>query len=109
MVRPTSAADINSRASPAAPMRDPDLLLRLSGRIVKGCRLRGSVALRADATTNRAAWRLGPSLLLSHAPHWPLGWCLPAMESSSDGDTGLWVVNLAIEPWAFGVNRGRWP
>src|SRR6516225_2265238 len=50
MVRPTSAADINSlpvAASPAAPMRDPDLLLRLSGRIVKGCRLPGSVAFRA--------------------------------------------------------------
>src|SRR5689334_14819758 len=50
MVRPTSAADINSlpvAASPAAPMRDLDLLLRLSGRIVKGCRLPGSVAFRA--------------------------------------------------------------
>src|ERR1700739_4206204 len=50
MVRPTSAADINSRpvaASPAAPMRNPDLLLRLSGRIVKGCRLPGSLAFRA--------------------------------------------------------------
>src|ERR1700756_2398196 len=50
IVRPTSAADINSlpvAASPAAPMRDLDLLLRLSGRIVKGCRLPGSVALRA--------------------------------------------------------------
>src|SRR5271163_2154654 len=56
MVRPTSAADINSRgspdsppeaASPTAPMRDPDLLLRLSGRIVKGCRLPRSLALPA--------------------------------------------------------------
>src|ERR1700756_4939701 len=53
MVRPTSAADINSRDSPpkaafpAAPMRNPDLLLRLSGRIVKGCRLPESVAFRA--------------------------------------------------------------
>src|SRR5947199_8137663 len=50
MVRATSAADINSRpvaASPAAPMRDLDLLLRLSGRIVKGCRLPGSVAFAA--------------------------------------------------------------
>src|ERR1700728_805735 len=50
MVRPTSAADISSRpvaASPAALMRDLDLLLRLSGRIVKGCRLPGSLALRA--------------------------------------------------------------
>src|ERR1700738_2933772 len=50
MVRPTSAADISSRpvaASPAALMRDLDLLLRLSGRIVKGCRLPGSLALLA--------------------------------------------------------------
>src|SRR6202000_1918540 len=50
MVRPTSAADINSRpvaASPVALMRDLDLLLRLSERIVKGCRLRGSVPLLA--------------------------------------------------------------
>jgi hypothetical protein len=53
MVRPTSAADINSlgplrkAASPVALMRDLDLLLRLSGRIVKGCRLRGSVPLLA--------------------------------------------------------------
>jgi len=37
MVRPTSAADINSR-SLALPTFDPDLLLRLAGRIVKGCR-----------------------------------------------------------------------
>src|SRR5882757_1383320 len=50
MVRPTSAADINSlgplrkAASPVALMRDLDLLLRLSGRIVKGCRLPGSLA-----------------------------------------------------------------
>src|ERR1700722_4824122 len=50
MVRPTSAADINSLGplreaeSPVALMRDLDLLLRLSGRIVKGCRLPGSVA-----------------------------------------------------------------
>src|SRR6202044_3144383 len=52
MVRPTSAADISSRpvaASPAALMRDLDLLLRLSGRIVKGCRLPGSLALLACA------------------------------------------------------------
>src|SRR5277367_6525944 len=55
MVRPTSAADINSlgplrkAASPAALMRDLDLLLRLSGRIVKGCRLPGSLALLACA------------------------------------------------------------
>src|ERR1700677_4844639 len=53
MVRPTSAADINSlgplrkAASPTALMRDLDLLLRLSGRIVKGCRLPGSLALLA--------------------------------------------------------------
>src|SRR5271170_1033402 len=50
MVRPTSAADISSRpvaASPAALMRDLDLLLRLSGRIVKGCRLPRSLALLA--------------------------------------------------------------
>src|ERR1700751_2066998 len=63
MVRPTSAADINSlgplrkAASPAAPMRDPDLLLRLSGRIVKGCRLPGSGAPRGFAKTIRTAWR----------------------------------------------------
>ncbi|BCZ25109.1 hypothetical protein MTY59_49640 [Mycobacterium senriense] len=56
MVRPTSAADINSReslpkpVSPAAPMTKLDLLLRLAGRIVKGCRLRGSVALISSAT-----------------------------------------------------------
>src|ERR1700684_1825139 len=55
MVRPTSAADINSlgplreAASPTALMRDLDLLLRLSGRIVKGCRLPGSLALLACA------------------------------------------------------------
>src|SRR5271168_3802118 len=53
IVRPTSAADINSlgplrkAASPVALMRDLDLLLRLSGRIVKGCRLPGSLALLA--------------------------------------------------------------
>src|ERR1700741_878625 len=63
MVRPTSAADINSlgslrnAASPAAPMRDLDLLLRLSGRIVKGCRLPGSVAFRGRPVTITAAWR----------------------------------------------------
>src|ERR1700753_2268339 len=67
MVRPTSAADISSRpvaASPAALMRDLDLLLRLSGRIVKGCRLPGSLALLAAATTIQAACRgmpIGPS------------------------------------------------
>src|ERR1700722_1240061 len=55
MVRPTSAADINSLgplrkgASPTALIRDLDLLLRLSGRIVKGCRLPGSLALPACA------------------------------------------------------------
>jgi hypothetical protein len=38
-------------------MRDLDLLLRLSGRIVKGCRLPGSVAFRAAATTIQAACR----------------------------------------------------
>ncbi|BBY21114.1 hypothetical protein MSTO_13190 [Mycobacterium stomatepiae] len=51
MVRPTSAADINSRPvaeSPAAPMRNLDLLLRLSGRIVKGCRLSRSLAFRGS-------------------------------------------------------------
>src|SRR5271165_3196903 len=63
MVRPTSAADINSlgplrkAASPAAPMRDPDLLLRLSGRIVKGCRLVRSVAPGGSGKTIRAACR----------------------------------------------------
>src|SRR5437588_7423096 len=55
MVRATSAADISSRpdaASPTAPIRDPDLLLRLSGRIVKGCRLLGSVAFAAHPDEN---------------------------------------------------------
>src|SRR5581483_3975442 len=55
IVRPTSAADINSRpmaASPAAPMRDLDLLLRLSGRIVKGCRLPGSLAFAGRVGRN---------------------------------------------------------
>jgi hypothetical protein len=58
IVRPTSAADISSldpllkAASPEAPMLDLDLLLRLSGRIVKGCRLPGSLAFAGRVNRN---------------------------------------------------------
>src|ERR1700758_1790361 len=46
MVRPTSAADINSRS--VAPLTcDLDLLLRLAGRIVKGCRSPARLSLDA--------------------------------------------------------------
>ncbi|OOK66085.1 hypothetical protein BZL29_7430 [Mycobacterium kansasii] len=81
MVRPTSAADISSRpfaASLTVPMRDGDLLLRLSGRIVKGCRLPGSVAPASDTATMRAAWRISPSRVLSLPPQWPLERRCPA-------------------------------
>src|SRR6476660_3922820 len=43
MVRPTSAADINSRSGLGAATGDLDLLLRLSGRIVKGCQTAGTL------------------------------------------------------------------
>src|SRR5690349_8006167 len=87
MVRPTSAADINSRpvaASPAAPMRNLDLLLRLSGRIVKGCRLPGSLALlsrgptrdaRVDPDVSRSDVRDGPAGMEKLPANWgPVTW-----------------------------------
>jgi hypothetical protein len=57
MVRLTSAADINSRSGLGAAMGDLDLLLRLSGRIVKGRRTAGqpSTPRAADAVLTRLA------------------------------------------------------
>ena len=65
MVLPTSAADINSRSVPEEPAKeatcDSDLLLRLSGRIVKGRRTSarslappvGGIASHTDGSAER--------------------------------------------------------
>ena len=51
-VRPTSAADINSRSvsEESVVPKGPDLLLRLSGRIVKGRRTAGQLSRPAPAS-----------------------------------------------------------
>ncbi|PIB76028.1 HNH endonuclease [Mycobacterium celatum] len=75
-------------------MRDPDLLLRLTGRIVKGCRLPGSVALRLANVRNTCL--SGAERVRVHR----VGFGFDSMSAASSTIENMFETMAAIDPFA---------